>query len=202
MTTGSIKFAIALVASTLTVGCATCRHRVADDFRDTVKLNVGVGPGLYAHAKATSFLDAGLGWFGEGYNVGLENRYTEFIHPYIVGCLFPIGTIPGAIPDESPLTALRMASARLTCRSDLDGDYNVAGQLFDAEAICKWDSYGPQKRSPHIVFNNHESSYTEQPLGMGVAVGLLILNLEVGFDPVEFCDLISTMFGLDVLKDN
>jgi hypothetical protein len=187
----------------MTTGCATYRHNVANDFRDTIKLNVGVGFGLHVQAKVTSLMDAGLGWGGYWMNAGIENRYTPFLHPSITGCPFPIGVIPGAIPDESPLTSLRMANVRLTTRSDMtNADYAVAGQLFDAAAVAKWDAYGTDKRSPHQVFNKKEQTFTEQPCGIEASVGLLVVNARVGFDPVEFCDLICTLCGWDLLKDN
>jgi hypothetical protein len=78
----------------------------------------------------------------------------------------------------------------------------VAGQLFDAHAIAKWDAYGSRKRSSHRVFNNDDQQYTEQPLGFEGGLGLLFLDMNVGFDPVEFADLLSAVCGLDLLRDN
>ena len=202
MNTAKVHSAIMMALALLMTGCATYRHRVSDDFRDAIRLNVGVGLGFYARAKATSFLDAGLGWGGYWQDIGLEDRYTDFIHPSLNGCPFPIGVIPGAIPDESPLTSLRMANVRGTSRAGLDGDYMVAGQLFDAKAIIKCDAYGARKGSPHRVFKNHEPSYTEQPYGLEAGAGLVFVNVNVGFDPVEFCDLLCTMCGWDLLHDN
>lgn len=70
---------IALGSILASTGCASYRHRVSDDFRDAIKLNVGFGFGLYAHAKATSFLDAGLGWGGYWQDFGLEDRYVTLL---------------------------------------------------------------------------------------------------------------------------
>jgi len=194
---------VALFAAVLlTSGCASYRHRVADDFGDSVKLKVGVGFGLYADAKVTSFFNPGLGWGGYWQNVGLESRYTGLVHPSLNGCPFPVGLIPGALPDESPIAALRMANVRGTCRTDVQGDYSVVGQLFDAEAITKWDAYGIQKRSPHVILHNPEPTHTEGPLGFEASVGMLFLNVRVGFDPVEFVDLLCTVCGFDLLRDN
>ena len=59
-------FRLLLLAAALTLasGCATYRQAVTDDVRDTLKAKVGVGLGLYADAKATSFVNPGLGWGG------------------------------------------------------------------------------------------------------------------------------------------
>lgn len=199
ITKASSVFILACVL--MTSGCATYRQHVADDFRDAVKLNAGVGVGLYAHVKATSFLDAGVGWGGIWINAGLEDRYSDVVHPSMTSALFPLGVIPGLIPDESPWTGLRMATIRLTNRSDVDGDYTVPGELFDWQAMTKWDAYGIQKRSPHQVLKNDDPTYTEQPLGFEAGVGAGIVNVSVGFDPVEFCDLLCTLCGRELLHD-
>lgn len=193
----------ALMTLFMTAGCATYRHNVSDDVHDAIKLNVGFGFGLHVQAKATSLLDAGVGWGGYWMNAGFEGRYTSFLHPRITGCLFPIGVIPGAIPNESPATSLQMANVRLTTRSDMtNADYAVVGQLLDTSALAKWDAYGPGKKSPHEVFNNVDQTYTEQPLGIETSVGLLLINSRVGFDPIELCDLMCTLLGWDILRDN
>lgn len=189
------------IIATSSSGCGTYGRRVSDDFRDTFKLNVGVGLGLYAHAKATSYLDAGIGWGGYWENVGVESRYTDFVHPSIIGCVFPIGAIPGGLPHDSPITALRMANVRDTQLTGDGGEYAVVGQLFDATAIRKWDAYGPEKRSPHIVFHSADPTYTDHPLGFEAGVGLIVVNVSAGFDPVEFCDLVCAIFGFDLLRD-
>jgi hypothetical protein len=193
--------AVALACTLLTSGCVAYRHRVSDDFRDAVKLNVGVGLGFYAHAKATSFLDAGFGWGGYWQNVGFQDRYTDFVHPSMNGCPFPLGVFPGALPDTSPWTSLRMANIRATSRFDMEDDYLVAGQLFDGKAMLKWDAYGAKKRSAHDVFKNDEPSYTEQPCGFEGGVGLGVLNVNAGFDPVEFCDFLGAVCGWNLLHD-
>jgi hypothetical protein len=190
-----------LIAVTMSSGCATYRRAVTDDFRDAFKANFGVGFGLYADAKVTSFVDAGLGWGGYWANLGLENRYTDFLHPSLDGCPFPIGAIPGALPDEDPLRMLRMPHVHLVPRSDFEGDYTVAGMLFDAEALTKWDAYGVKKCSPHTVFKHDEPQYTTQPLGFEAGLGLLLINARIGFDPVEFLDLLATVCGWDLLRD-
>jgi hypothetical protein len=195
---------VVLAAMLLTSGCASYRHRVSDDFRDSVKLNVGVGLGFYAHAKATSFLDAGFGWGGYWQNLGFEDRYTDFVHPSSNACLFPLGLFPGAIPDQSdqsPWTSLRMANSQITERFDMEDDYTVAGQLFDAKAVAQWNAYGAKKRSPHRVFKNDEPTYTQQPCGFEGGVGLVFLNINAGFDPVEFCDFLGTVCGWTLLHD-
>jgi hypothetical protein len=64
-----------LMAAVLAMsGCATYRQRVANHFRDAVKLNVGICLGLYAHVKATSFLDAGAGYGSYFGDIGAEDR--------------------------------------------------------------------------------------------------------------------------------
>jgi hypothetical protein len=184
-------------------GCATYRHQVADDFRDTFKVNLGVGMGLYAHVKATSFMDAGIGWGGYWWNAGLEDRYTYFVRETGNGCYFPLAAIPGAVPDESILTSLRMANVRGTTRSNMtNGDFMVNGQLFDWNALTQWKAYGPDKKTRHQIFKNDEPAYTEQPCGFEAGVGLIFIDAHIGFDPVEFCDLVSTMCGRDLLHDN
>jgi UDP-glucose 6-dehydrogenase len=202
---------IAASAALILSGCAAYRHRVADDFRDTVKVNVGVGFGLHARIKATSFLDAGFGWGGYWFNAGLEGRHTDFVHPSLNGCPSPIGLVPGAIPGESPLTSLRLANVRGTTLTNIRGvtrtdcienDYMVAGQLFDGKAFSKWDAYGERKQSPHRVLANDDPTFTEQPCGFEAGAGLILLNVNAGFDPVEFCDLLLTVFGWDFLQDN
>jgi hypothetical protein len=198
----TLRFRIILGAAlTLTGGCASYRQRISDDLRDTFKADAGIGIGLYAQAKATSFLDAGVGWGGYWENIGLESRYTDLMHPVINGCTFPLGVIPGAIPDESPLTALRMANVRDTIRSDLPGEYAVAGQLLDFRAL-NWSAYGVGKRCGHQILHSSEPAFTDHPFGFEAGVGALIVDVRVGFDPVEFCDLICTAFGYDLLKDN
>ena len=193
--------AVVLITMLLASGCASYRHRVSNDFRDAVKLNVGVGLGFYAHAKATSFLDAGLGWGGYWQNIGLEDRYTDFAHPSGNGCPFPIGVFPGALPDDSPWASLRMANTRATSRFDMEDDFLEAGQLFDWKAMRKWDAYGPKKRSRHYVWKNDDESYTEQPCGFEGGVGLIFLNINAGFDPVEFGDFLATACGWHLLHD-
>lgn len=203
MTTRSTSFcAILLAFLILTSGCATYRQRVCNDFRDAVKLNVGLGFGLYTRAKATSLLDGGMGWGGYWWELGLEDRYTDLARPCLNGCPFPLGAIPGASPEESPWTSLRLANVRARSRSDLKGDYNAVGQFFDARAIAKWDAYCIQKRSSHRIFHNDEESYTEQPFGLEVGVGAGLVDVHIGFDPVEFADLLCTMSGWDLLRDN
>lgn len=194
--------AIACLIASGAPGCASYRQGVVDSFRDTFKANIGIGVGIYAQVKATSFLDAGVGWGGYWLEAGLESRYTNFVHPSIDGCPFPIGAIPGALPDESPLTALRMANIHDTPRTDTGEENAVVGQLFDADAIAKWDAYGPMKRSPHTVFKSSDPTYTEQPLGFEAGVGLLVIDIRVGFDPVEFCNLIGAICGRNSGRDN
>jgi hypothetical protein len=190
-----------LAAMLLTSGCASYRHRVSDDFRDAVKLNVGVGLGFYAHAKATSFLDAGFGWNGHWQNVGFEDRYTDFVHRSGNRCSFPLGLCPGDLPDAPPLASLRMANTRATSRFDMEDDYLVVGQLFDTKAILKLDSYGASKKSRHYVWKSDDESYTEQPCGFEGGVGLVFLNVNAGFDPVEFCDFLGSVCGWTLLHD-
>ena len=195
------KVTLLLVVLSVTGGCASYRQRVVDDLRDTFKAKVGTGLGLYAQAKATSYLDAGLGWGGYWQNVGFESRYTELVHPGIDGCPFPFGA-PETIPRESSLTVLRMANIRDTTRTSDECEYAVVGQLLDASAVTKWNAYGVEKRSPHQLLHNKDVTYTERPLGCEVGVGLFAVNARVGFDTVEFCDLICTTFGYDLLRDN
>jgi hypothetical protein len=200
MKTKPIFLLLLLSSVILMSGCATYRHRVRDDFRDAVKLNVGVGLGFYVRAKATSFFDAGMGWGGYWREVGLEDRYTDFVRESLNGCAFPLELVPGAVPGESPEAGLRLANVRGTSRGD--DDYMVVGQIFDAPAIAKWDAYGYQKKSLHQVFTNSDKQYTEQPFGVEAGVGLLVITIHVGFDPVELVDFLGALCGLDLLRDH
>jgi hypothetical protein len=199
---GAHGFRVFVLTSLLmTSGCAAYRHRVSDDFRDAVKLNVGVGLGFYAHAKATSFLDAGFGWEGHWQNLGFEDRYTDFVHLSGNVCSFPLGIFPGDFPHASLEASFRMANTRATSRFDMEDDYLVVGQLFDTKAILKLDAYGASKKSPHYVWKSDDVSYTEQPCGFEGGVGLVFLNVNAGFDPVEFCDFLGSVCGWTLLHD-
>lgn len=95
-----------------------------------------------------------------------------------------------------------MANVRLWDRSDMQEEYAVVGQLFDAGALTKWDAYSLAKRSSHKILNRNEMTYTEHPLGFEASIGLLLATVKIGFDPVEFFDLLCSAVGWDTLKDN
>ena len=198
------RWTIAITFLTASIGAgASYRQRVSDSFRDTFKANVGIGIGIYAQVKATSFLDAGVGWGGYWLEAGFESRYTKFVHPSINGCPFPLALIPGcAFPDDSPIVVWRMANVHDTPRADTGDENAIVGQLFDARAIAKWDAYGPMKRSPHVIFQSSDPTYTEHPLGFEVGVGVLVVDIRVGFDPIEFFNLVATIFGRNSSRDS
>lgn len=182
-------------------GCATYRHHVADDCQDAVKLNVGIGTCIYARAKVTSFLDSAIGVGGYWVDFGLDGRHKGLIHPRMDTCYFPAGIFL-SIVNASKVSSLRLAHDRFVFKPNGHVDYSMVGQMFDTDAVTKWDAYGPLKKSSHHIFNYDYPTYTEQPLGFELGLGLLLLNVHVGMDPVEFVDLLCTMCGWDMLSDN
>ena len=185
----------------LAPGCSTYRHRLADDFRDAVKLNVGLGTCIYARAKVTSFLDGAGGAGGYWVDFGLDGRHAGLAHARMDTCYFPAGILL-PIPNVSKASSLRMAHDRFVYGPNGRIDHSKVGQIFDAAAVTKWDAYGPTKKSSHPIFHYDHPMYTEQPLGVELGLGLLLLNAHVGLDPVEIVDLLCTLCGWDLLKDN
>jgi hypothetical protein len=208
----SIKLGIAattLMIILLTSGCATqYGQRVKDDFRDTFKLYAGVGIGLHADVKVTNFMHPGIGWAGLWLNAGLRDRYSTFVFPSQESAMFPLWAITAPFTMEEKdwflSESLRMANGRLIGHENPHREYFVLGSLFDLSGIQAFEAYGIQKiaKHPTMLKGHSEQAYTEKPLGIELGLGLLLLNVRIGFDPVEFVDLITTCFGWDMLQDN
>lgn len=200
---------ITLLISLLTSGCATqYGQRVNDDFRDTFKLYAGVGIGLHADVKITNFIHPGIGWAGIWLNAGLRDRHSSFVFPSQESAMFPLWAITAPFTMEEKdwflSESLRMANGRLLGYDNPHREYFVWGSIFDLGGVKSFEAYGIQKvvKHPTMLKGHSEQAYTEKPLGIELGLGLLFVNVRVGFDPVEFVDLVTTCFGWDMLQDN
>ncbi len=199
-------FFLFLMASLLfSSGCAAqYRQSIKDDFRDTFKIYAGVGIGIHADVKVTNLFHPGIGWGGYWMNVGLRDRYSSIAFPSIEAALFPLGFANVGEKDSYLSDTLRMGNGRILIRDTPHQEYFVSGGLFDLEGLQAFEAYGAQKISQQTsMFKSRgEPVYTEQPFGIELGFGLLFVNFRVGFDPVEFFDLMTTCFGWDMLQDN
>jgi len=166
------------------------------------------GIGLHADVKITSLFHPGIGWAGIWKNVGSRDRYSKMVFTSLESALFPLYALSAPfIFDEKKWylsESLRMANGRLIDWELSDKEYFVWGSLFDLRGFQAFDAYGVQKiaKHPTMLKGNSEQAYTEKPIGIEFGLGLLLFNVRVGFDPVEFIDLITTCFGWDTLYDN
>ncbi len=184
-------------------------HAIKSDFHDAIKASVGVGLGLHADVKVTALFHPGIGWFGWWKMAGTESRYSYGIYEHLFSCLFPLGFT--FIDDKQ----LILQSLDFTCFKGSEelvrrkhGDTMFASALFDPQSVLSLKAYQPQKYSVHpwILSGNQNSGYdptfTEQPFGLEMGLGIIFFSIRLGFDLIEFIDLLMTIFGYDILHDN
>ena len=172
-----------MAACLLLCGCSYVKNRV-NDLLDPFRVDVGVGPGLYAEARATDFAAVGLGarlvrtarWSGRFVS---SRGWTESLAlgPFILGNSTATGVQPVLPDDPSKYES---------------GDGPVPGQIL----FLPLGGIG----SCADIYRFHERGVRILDVGADVALGYV--GAGVGFSPGEFVDLLLGFVGIDIAGDD
>lgn len=163
--------------------CSYLKNR-ANDLLDSFRFELGVGPGLYAEARATDFAAVGLGFCAQqnaamrGRFAGTDAEVTSMgLGPFILGS--------SATWSFKPLLAGDPSTPE-SC----DGIVPAQFLLFPMMGFgsCA-DDYSLAERGLRVA-------------DLGASVTLGYVGAGIGFSPGEFVDLLLGFVGIDIAGDD
>ncbi len=195
----------------LCVGCAPGRMA---DLKDSGRIGVGIGPGLSIDAKLGDLTHPALGALGAAGMVGFESRAIDgswyearVSDPYAIYWLRREGQPWGFALNSSGWRGTWESLGFLDALDELDEPIDQEalpetgtiwqGELLDGKLVAsRWLPLpgGPPDTSKLWTFN----TATDLQLGLH----LLFVNARVGFNPLEFLDLLLGFGGYDIAGDD
>jgi len=171
-----------LAACLLLCGCNYVKNRV-NDLLDPFRFDVGIGPGLYAEARATDFAAVGVG-----------ARFQEIVamHGRFVSTdidAFALGLGPFVLGSHHALDLQPLLAAD---PSEHDADHGVVAAQF-----LFFPSMGMKCEAGYELANR---GLRLADLGGTLALGYV--GVGAGLSPGEFVDLLLGFVGIDIAGDD
>ena len=173
---------LVVTACAFSGGCSYFQNRV-NDLLDPFRFDVGVGPGLYAEARATDFLALALG--GQVQNtVGMNGRFVRERETFAYG--FSWVVMGGATTkDASPILA--DDPSRYVHTHDSIPNHIVVVPGFGS--FHHPEPWTLANRGVHVA-------------DLGVSLVLVEVGASIGFSPGEVVDFLLGIVGLDIAGDD
>ena len=201
-----LKWAILLGITPLLCGCSSAFKR---DVTDCFRAKVGVGVGLYAEAEVTSLIQPAVG-FGDGSitrmsTVGWDPRLgqpagmlrTAAFPTLLLGFPFYESPWPESTPEEEFENRKRGLLGALI----LMGNHYVEGESCSL--------FGLHEQIPNPLLSQAPSLQQLTPLQrrsrdswIAISGTLVLLNVDLGVNPLEILDMLGSLLGLDLLSDD